>query len=145
MNFLVKSLIIDSRFSHFFVTGVTGVLLNLLITWSLTEFVFGVERYIIGYLFGAVVNLTYNFIFHTILTFHTKERHVRRFFLFILHGILSTIVQITIVNTLTNALGKTYYLFIIATVIFLLSVVNFLFFKHVLFNEAQRQMGILRI
>lgn len=138
----IKSTIVDSRYAHFFATGATGVLFNLLVTWSLTEFVFGVERYFIGYLAGAAVNVTYNFVLHTVMTFRTKERHLRRFALFICYSILSAGVQIVAVKTITDAVGREYYLLVIASVIFLLSLASFLFFKHLLFNETRRRTAL---
>lgn len=140
----VKSAIIDSRYAHFFATGLTGVLLNLLVAWTLTEFIFGVERYFVGYLAGAAVNVTYNFTLHTIMTFRTKKRHVRRFMLFILYSALSAGVQIAVVKTVTDAIGKEYYLIVIASTIFFLSLVSFLFFKYLLFNEVLRRQTLPR-
>lgn len=124
------------RIAHFFITGVSGVMLNMLITWLLTEFVFGVDRYIIGYFVGTTVNICYNFFIHSILTFKTRKRHTRRFVIFVLFSIGSTAIQVGIVHLLTLYFGRAYYLPIIASTILVLSVLSFLFFKHSLFNEG---------
>src|SRR3989344_1565880 len=129
-----KHFLFQQKYMHFFVTGVTGVLLNMLVTWLLTKFVFGVERYFIGYIVGAGVNLLYNFSLHTIITFQTTERHMERFVRFIGFSLLSAGVQIIIVRTIVSIVGKEYYLIVIAGTIFMLSILSFLFFKHSLFN-----------
>ncbi|KKU77930.1 MAG: hypothetical protein UY04_C0049G0008 [Parcubacteria group bacterium GW2011_GWA2_47_7] len=125
----------QKRALHFILTGLTGVLLNVLTTWTLTEFVFGVDLYMIGYLTGTAVNLCYNFLLHSILTFGTKKDHGKRFLSFMLFSALSTIVQIIIVHLFTEYLGRNYYLPIISLTILGLSAVSFVFFKFTLFKE----------
>lgn len=125
------------RITHFLLTGVTGVFLNMLITWALTTFVFGVLQYYIGYIIGTIINICYNFFLHSLLTFKTHTQHSRRFTFFVLFSFLSTTIQISIVYALTEFFGRAYYLPIIACTILLLSIVSFLFFKHSLFYEGQ--------
>jgi len=90
----------------------------------------------IGYFIGTAVNICYNFLIHSILTFKTRRHHTRRFAFFVLFSTGSTIVQIGIVHMLTEYFGREYYLSIIAATILLLSVISFVFFKHSLFNEG---------
>lgn len=123
------------RYVHFFATGVVGIVLNILTVWFFTEFVFGIDYYLVGYLIGAVVNVTYNFTLHTIMTFQTKREHAKRFVYFILFSMLSACVQVVIIRALTEYFGREYYLLIIAGSILLLSFISFVFFKHSLFKE----------
>jgi len=89
-NYLLKK-----RFIHFLVIGSSGVILNLLITFLLSKFVFlsesvyfGVKGYTISFIFGTASNLIYNFILHTKITFNVKENHGKRFVVFICYSIL---------------------------------------------------------
>ena len=119
----------------FFFTGVTGVAINISVAWILTQFVFGVERYMIGYAIGTLANFCFNFALHTWMTFKTKKRHMRRFVYFVIYSILYVIVQLSIVRALTEEFGNHYYLIIIAGTILVLSFINFFVFKLSLFNE----------
>jgi putative flippase GtrA len=120
----------------FVFTGATGVGLNLLITFVLTQTFFGPENYFVPYIIGSSVNLLYNFILHSILTFHTTRRHIRRFVFYILYSLASAAVQIAMVRTLVSLFGHEWYLLIIAGTILVLSLVTFLFFKRILFYET---------
>lgn len=127
------------RYVHFFATGVVGIVLNILTVWFFTEFVFGIDYYLVGYLIGAVVNVTYNFTLHTIMTFQTRQGHAKRFVYFILFSVLSACVQVIIIRALTEYFGREYYLPIIAGSILLLSFISFVFFKHSLFKEDHNE------
>lgn len=130
-----RSILFEHKYLHFFATGVSGVALNLSVTWLLTTFVFGLEGYFKGYVIALLLNLVYNFTLHTKITFETKERHLRRFVYFTTYSIFLTALQAVIVRTVTPMVGLEYYLFVIATTIALFSVVTFLFFKFYLFHE----------
>ena len=132
-------LLFELRYAHFFITGVSGILLNMLVTWSLTEFVFGLDRYFYAYLIGAVTNLSYNFLVHTFVTFGTTKRHIRRFVLFVLYSLLNASVQIVIVRSAVNTVGAEYYLPVIAGTILVLSTISFIVFKYLLFDERKKQ------
>jgi putative flippase GtrA len=80
---LLVELLFRVRYAHFFATGVSGLALALAITYLLTEFILGLERYYEAYLVGLAANLIYNFALHTLITFRTKERHTRRFVIFV--------------------------------------------------------------
>lgn len=109
--------------------------INLFVTWVLTEFVFGTERYFTAYLIAVSCNFIYNFILHTVLTFRTKERHIKRFLWFVLYSIGMTALQAWLVSVVTPIVGVEFYLLVIAGIILLFSTVSFIFFKLVLFLD----------
>jgi len=123
------------KYLHFFLTGVTGVLLNLLATWILTRFVFGLEGYFKAYLIGIVVNLIFNFIVHTVVTFKAKDHVLERMIGFLAYSLSMTTFQAWIVKTVTPMVGLEWYLLVIASVIFVFSIVTFLLFKYFLFKD----------
>lgn len=123
------------RFLHFLFVGGTGVLINLLLTWIFTEFVFGLEQYFYGYLIGLFANLVYNFTLHTILTYKTTKKHILRFQIFIVYSLVMSFVQAGVIKVITPIIGLRFYLIVIATVILVFSIINFLVFKLWLFKE----------
>lgn len=137
---LISKLFLYARqkeYVQFFVVGVAGVCVQLFVTWLFTEFVFGLDRYFWGYMIGLGVTLFFNFILHTVYTFKTKDSHLKRFFVFAAHYVLMIFIQASIVRYLTPRIGLQYYLIVIAIVIFILSNLNFLFFKRFLFKHER--------
>lgn len=132
--FILK-LLYKYNYFHFFVVGTTGIILNLTTVYILTEYYFGLENYFTAYLIGLTLNLIFNFIFHTILTFKTKKKHTIRFILFITYSLILTALQAITVKKITPIIGLEYYLLVITTFIIIFSTITFLFFKLVLFNE----------
>ena len=128
-------LVLFDKYVSFFVTGVTGVALNLVITWSLTTFVFGVNQYFYAYLIGLAVNLIYNFARHAFVTFRTKSGHLTRFTLFIMYSLGMAGLQAVTVRELVDFVGESYYLVVIASVIFVFSTVTFVVCNYWLFND----------
>jgi putative flippase GtrA len=128
-------LMVRERYLHFFVVGASGVAMNLAITAFFAELVFGRENYFSAYVIGLTVNLLYNFILHTMVTFKTKGNHARRLSIFILYSLALTYLQAYVVKHLTEIVGVNWYLVVIASVIFFFSIVTFLLFKFVLFRE----------
>jgi putative flippase GtrA len=128
-------LAVRERYLHFFIVGATGVAINLAITAFFAELVFGRERYFTAYVIGLVINLAYNFILHTIVTFKTKGDHVRRLTIFVVYSLILTFIQAQVVKYITNLVGVNWYLIVIAGVIFFFSIVTFLLFKFVLFRD----------
>ena len=130
-----KTILFRHKYLHFFMTGTSGVVINLFITWLLTTLVFGLPGYFKAYIIGTTINLIYNFALHTKVTFQTKKRHVRRFAFFVAYSLLFTVIQAYVVRTLTPIIGLHLYLFVIAATIFVFSCITFLFFKFFLFRE----------
>lgn len=130
------SLLCNSRLIHFLSVGSAGAILNLFLTWSFTEFVFGQERYLDAFIIGIAGNLIFNFAFNTLITFKTKTRHARRFAGFVAYSLSMAGIQYYTVKSITPLVGIDWYLLVIAGVILAYAFLNFLFFKHVLFQEA---------
>lgn len=120
---------------HFFATGVTGVLINLGLTWLLTTFVFGIERYFTAYLFGIVANLLFNFTLYSIAIFKTEHDHIKRLGVFVLYSLAMTWMQASLVKVVTPLVGLEFYLIVIAITILAFSFLNFFIFKLALFRE----------
>jgi putative flippase GtrA len=119
----------------FFTIGVIGVIINLTAVFILTEYVFGLERYYTAYLIGLTLNIIFNFIFHTWITFQAKNRHIKRFILFVVYSIALTLIQALTVNIVTPLVGLKYYLLVISGFIFTFSTLTFIFFKLYLFKD----------
>ena len=132
---LAHFILIEHKYLHFFVTGTSGVVLNLFVTWFLTTFVFGLQNYFKAYVIALAVNLVYNFALHTKVTFGTKGGHGRRFVWFTVYSLALTALSAYIVRTVTPIVGLEYYLFVIAATIAVFSCVTFVFFKFFLFRE----------
>lgn len=132
--FLVR-LLYKYKYIHFFLTGITGVGLALFITWATTEYIFGLENYFTAYLIGLAVNLIYNFILHTTVSFGTKKNHPQRFVIFVIYSLCMASLQAGTVKVLTPAFGIEYYLFVIASVILIYSTISFFLFKFIIFSE----------
>lgn len=128
-------LVLFDKYVSFFITGATGVALNLVITWSLTTLLFGVDQYFYAYLIGLTMNLVYNFVRHALVTFQTKSSPGARFVLFILYSLGMAGLQALTVQELVAYIGDTYYLVVIAGVIFVFSTVTFVVCNYWLFNE----------
>ena len=123
------------RYASFFVTGASGVLLNLGVTWALTTYVFGVEQYFRAYLIGLAVNLCYNFVRHAYVTFDPDGGYVRRFAYFIVYSLAMAALQAWTVRALVGLFGEAYYLVVIAAVIFVFSTVTFVVCETWLFAD----------
>jgi putative flippase GtrA len=133
---LLNTVLVKTRFLLFSLVGASGVALNLLTTFLLTEFVFGKNNYFIAYLIGSALNLTYNFALHSLITFKTKHNHTKRFLSYAVFSIISGLIQIFTVRYVVSALGNAWYLLVISATIFTLSTLSFIFFKYMLFNES---------
>lgn len=126
---------IKVKYMHFFIVGVGSVGLALTTTWTLVTFVFGVEHYFTAYLIGVGVALVFNFTMYSIIIFRTSRQHAMRFFVFVAYGVFMTLVQASVIHTLTPLFGIELYLLVIAGVVFVFSFINFALFKLSLFRE----------
>ncbi len=123
------------RFVSFLLVGGTGVLLNLTIVTVLTEFFLGRELYFYSYLIGLFSNLTYNFILFTKITFKTKKNHKKRYVVYITYSLIMSFIQAITVRHIVNVVGVDFYLIVIASIIFVFSIINFMNFKLWLFKD----------
>lgn len=138
----IKAILFKHKYIHFFATGASGVAINLLITWFLTTFVFGLSRYFTAYVIGTAFNLLYNFTLHTLITFKTTSRHFRRLIGFITYSLVFAFFQTMFVKYVVSKVGVHYYLVVIATTIFVFSTVTFLVFKFFLFRESRSETSV---
>lgn len=133
---IIKKLYV-SRYLHFFVVGCVGTFINLFITFILTEFIFGKEKYFTAYLIGLLIAILYNFTIHTIITFKTKNNHTKRLITFMLWSLFIAYIEAVNIKYITKVLGVDYYIFIIAGVILVYSTFSFLVCKLILFKEEE--------
>ena len=127
--------LIQGSYPRFFMTGASGAVLNVLVTWVFTEYVFGRPDYFYAYTLGLVANILYNFVMHTFLTFKTTQNHVKRFSIFFGYSIFATYLQAVTVKALVPVFGLHYYIIVIAGTILVYSFVNFFVFKTKIFKE----------
>lgn len=119
--------------------GVGGAIANILVTWLFTEFVFGIEQYFAGYVLGLAANILFNFIFHALYTFRTRnELVVRRFTLFTLYSLILIIFHTVSVRLLVPVVGEHLYLLVIAAVITFYSIITFLVSRYYIFSDKVR-------
>lgn len=120
---------------QFLLVGGTGVLIQLLTTFILTEYVFELKLYYIGYSIGLILNLIYNFFMHTYFTFKTKKSHGKRLTGFIGYSLIMILFQYSVVRWIIWMVGEKWYLLVISTTILIFSIISFLIFKLWLFKE----------
>ena len=129
------ALLMELKIIHFLFVGGTGVLIQLLLTWSLTHFVFGLDKYYIGYSFGLGANLIYNFVMHTKVTFEVKDGHFKRLIIFVIYALSMTFFQYKIVRFIVSKVGDEWYLLVISSIILIFSTITFVLFKFWLFKD----------
>ena len=112
----------------------SGALLALLVTASLTEFVFGREDYFLAYLIGVVVSVGYSFFFLSRKVFRSPEKKTSRFVLFLLYMTFLVLIQVTGVKYLVGLFGVDWYLPVIAGIMFAISLMSFLVYKFIIFR-----------
>lgn len=144
-----------TKYIHFFITGTSGVLINLVFAFIFVEYVFTnpsynffitIQNTTIGIIIGTSINLIYNFILHTNMTFKTKKNHTKRFLIFIIYSLfVSYFINLPLTILFRNFLEKTLpefissysYLISSAFVILFVSCFTFIFFKLYLFKEKK--------
>jgi putative flippase GtrA len=134
---IARFVLIEHRVLTYALTGVSAVGLHLALTWFFTEFVFGLERYMLGYAIGITVTLIYNFTLHAYVNFRNTSEPISRFSLFVVYSLLMTAFQAYLVRTITPIVGLEHYLIVIATIILVFSTVSFLVLKFILFKHKQ--------
>lgn len=128
-------LLLRHRFLHFLVIGGGGAMLGLGLTWLLTTYVYGLDDYFTAYLIGTGCALLFNFTMYSLVIFRTSQAHVRRLAVYFTYIVSVIALQASLVRTITPIVGVRWYLVVIATVIGLFSLTNFLVFKLSIFRE----------
>jgi len=123
------------KFLNYLIVGGIGVLANIIITFLLTEFVFGRESYIYAFYIGTLINITYNFVFYSKITFKVQKiKHTKKI-IFYIYSLFIVLTQIFLVDVLVDLVGVNFYMLIIIFVIGMLSILSFIFFKLVIFKN----------
>ena len=120
---------------RFTISSGLGVLVNISLTYILTEFVFGRNQYLFAYIIGLGVGILTQFIMHVIFTFKTKDYVVKKFLLFYIYSILMTIFQVFVVKNITNIVGVDYYMPVIIGTIGVFYAVSYFVNKLYIFKN----------
>lgn len=131
----IISKLMSYKFVNFLFMGGIGVGLNLVITLVLTEFFLGRENYFISFIIGTLVNISYNFLAYSLITFKQKKISLNKKFLFYLYSIAIVILQLLSVKHITYLLGVNWYFVIMIFVIGIFSLVSFFFFNNYIFSK----------
>lgn len=116
----------------FILGGGTGALINISITYTLTEF-FQIW-YLLSFVIGGICNILFNFLFHVKITFQASKDFFTRLMKFFIVSITYGVVSIALVKFLVDTL-QLYYLVAVVSVIGALSIINFLINKHLIFQN----------
>ena len=119
------------RYLVFITGGGTGMLINLCLTYVLTEFVH--LWYMFSYAIGQTVNLLFNFFYHRHITFTVTSRAKERFGKFFLVSLAVISISWLLVLLITEYLNL-YYILSIVIVAFFVSIVDFLINKSWVFK-----------
>lgn len=123
------------RYGVFLIGGGLGALLNLAVTYLLTEFLS--VQYLVSYLFGCSLNIVFNFLFHQSVTFGVYDQKARRFLKSVLTSIGAAFVIIILVYFFTEYL-KLWYIASGVLAIGITSIINYLFNKSWVFCYGEK-------
>lgn len=122
------------RYIIFIIGGGIGALINLAITYIMTEF-FGLW-YVFGYVLGGAANIVFNFIYHRRITFSVMDKAQSRFLKFIAVNIIIGIGSVGFIYLLTERL-KLWYIMSGIIAITCMSMINFLINKLWVFRYKE--------
>jgi len=134
MDFILKNNHIK-QFGIFLIGGGLGALINLALTYLLTEF-FGVW-YMGAYSLGVCANIIFNFWYHKNITFKIQDKLRRRMVKFALTNVFIGGGIMVLVYMLTEIL-KVQYILSGIIAIGLMSIINFLINKFWVFLRYER-------
>jgi len=130
---LYKKLLLFRRYIIFIFGGGLGLVINLLITFVLTEYFY--LWHMFSYSIGLTLNIIINYIYHTKITFKI-ERSKNRLIKFVVVFLLMVLLNWFFVYYFTEIIGfKKYYLIVIVAVTFVLSIINYLINKLYVFKK----------
>ena len=124
---------LPSQFLRFVLVGSCGLLLNLGITYVLTEF-YGVW-YFSAFLIGVVCNWMTTFLLNSLVTFPGRKSKStsRRFFIYITVYMVSFLFNAALVYIFTSYIGV-YYLFSIILATAITTSSTFILSKKIIFT-----------
>lgn len=125
------------RFLHYLLVGGGGALLNLLVTWSLTTFWFGIDKYFSAYLFGLTANLIFTFTLYSVKVFNTSKTHINRLAIYLAYVFVIVWLQAEIVKNVVPLVGLEFYLGVITVTLGSFALINFFVYKFFIFRERK--------
>jgi len=120
------------------IIGGAGVILNLAITFLLTEFLLGRQNYIYAFIIGNIFNIAYNYVTYIKYIFPAKGLTLQKKAFFVAYSMTIAFAQIVFSKVLVSFTGVDLYLPVLIIVIGALSIVSFFLFKSHLFNTDSR-------
>ncbi|MCP3682776.1 MAG: glycosyltransferase [bacterium] len=120
------------RYLVFVVGGGLGMLINLVVTFLLTEFA-GLW-YMGSYALGLGLNMLFNFFYHRHVTFNVTSRAKERFGKFMIVTVLIVLINWLMVYAITEITGI-YYILSIILVTLVVSVINYILNKLWVFKD----------
>jgi putative flippase GtrA len=127
---------LTSQFLRFIVVGLFGLLVNLTVTYSFTEFM-GLW-YFWAFIIATFVSWTTIFFANSLLTFvgHEKNKYTQKYTFFIFLYIIAFIFNATLVYIFTSWVGLHYLLSIIISTA-LTTVITFTFSRNLIFTYGK--------
>ena len=121
------------RYPHFIMIGLTGFLINLLLTFVFTEFFH--LWYLLSYIMGALLSWVFSFYMNSHFTFrgHNSEHNFKRYIFYLQTYGLMGLASLAFVYILTSIFGV-YYLLSILIASSVMSLATFVFNKKVVFK-----------
>lgn len=118
------------KFIVFVVGGTIGSLVNIGLTYFLTEFLG--FWYLSSFILGSLINILFNFGYHCFFTFRIRNKIKSRMIKFFLVSIISIFFVVYFVYFLTDIIGL-WYLFSVILTMVIVSIANFLINKFWVF------------
>ena len=121
------------RYPHFIMIGLTGFVINLVLTAVFTEF-FDLW-YLLSYIMAALLSWVFNFYMNSRFTFrgHNSEHSLKRYIFYLQTYGMMGLASLALVYILTSIAGM-YYLLSIFIVSAIMSLATFVFNKKVVFK-----------
>ncbi len=129
------------KYIKFIIGGGLGLLANVIVTFMLTEFM-GVP-FRASYILGLAANIIFNFIFHMVVTFKTKEKASIRFVKFVPltlsiaaanYLFVRIFTELIIISLIAGILGGYYKYVVIVLVTAAISVINYALNRYLVFK-----------
>lgn len=127
-----KSII--KKFAKFILGGVLGNLINLTVTFVLTDF-FSIY-YLVSYATGLITSILFNFTFAVKVIFNVKDQYQKRFITYLCFVFTFFVINLISVRFLTETLNFNYKL----SVIFITGIAalaKYLIYDNIVFNISK--------
>lgn len=103
------------EFTKFLMGGGINFILNITITYALTEFL-GLY-YLTSFMIVQIILIVYGYLYNSMVTFKIKTKSKKRFLKFISLLSIFYVINILLVKTLTDIVGMPYLISIIVTIV----------------------------